>query len=94
MPVWDKYGFSKNDPDYWLKTTRAILDDGAFTREDKYEHLAAFIKSYYAERDDKTAREQARKGPSNLDPNNPKIREAEEYSESIQNPKFVKGKKP
>lgn len=49
-------------------------------------------KAYYAEKRDKTAREAAKKGPSNLDPNNPEIRKAEEYAKSIQNPNFKKHK--
>lgn len=52
----------------------------------------ALIKQYYAEQRDSTARDKAKLGPSNLDPDNPVIKEAEDYSKSIQNPKFKKTK--
>jgi hypothetical protein len=94
MAIYDKYGFSKNDPDYWLKTARAIGDDNGLTQDDKMKAWQELTASYQGEKRDKSAREAAKKGPSNLDPDNPAIKKAENYAKSIQNPNFKKGKKP
>jgi hypothetical protein len=89
MPEWEKYGFSRNDPDFWLRTTRAILDDGALTTEDKYALIAKFIDAYKAERDDKTARNLSKAGHTgNKDVNNEAIKEAEERHKGYLNPNF------
>lgn len=94
MAYWDKYGFSKNDPEFWVRTTRAIFDDPELTREKKMEVVAELVQVYQSEKRDKSAREKAKQGPGNLDPDNPVIKKAEDYAKSIQNPKFVKKKKP
>jgi len=87
----NKYGYDKTDPDYWIKTTRAIFDDPALTREDKLEEVTKLVQEYQAEKRDKTAREKAKAGyRGNLDTNNPEIKKAEDYAKSIQNPNFKK----
>jgi len=46
-----KYGFSENDPDYYLNTSRAIWDDGGLTFEDKIEVMGPLIKSYMSKKE-------------------------------------------
>ena len=88
----NKYGYDKaTDPEYWVKTTRAIFDDPAYSRDEKMAEVTKLVQEYQAEKNDKSARNKLKAGfRGNLDPNNPAIKEAEDYAKSIQNPKFKK----
>ena len=82
----------KTDPDYWVKTARAIGDDGSLSQDEKMSAWNELTQAYQAEKRDKSAREKSKQGPSNLDPDNPVIKKAEEEAKKIQNPKFKKHK--
>lgn len=51
-----KYGFSKSNPDYWLKTSQAIWTDNGLTQDDKMKAQGELVQIYQNEKRDKTAR--------------------------------------
>ena len=49
----NKYGYSKTDPDYWLKTSQAIWNDNSMTTDEKFQAQEALTKEYLGEKREK-----------------------------------------
>ncbi len=48
-----KYGFSKQDPDYWLRTSGAIWSDGGLSTDEKMQAQLDLVQIYQKEKREK-----------------------------------------
>jgi len=46
----NKYGHSKNDPDYWVRISQSIWNDTGLTIDDKMKAQEELVKEFYEEK--------------------------------------------